>query len=62
VNVTLRSGDNPDIRITIDQYCNLTMLDQHLRALQAARRWLVKERALRREVVKQAAKTKAVTK
>lgn len=47
--VTLRSEDCPDIGIQANEYVRLQKLDQHIRTLQTARRWLAKETRLKRE-------------
>jgi hypothetical protein len=46
----LRSDDNPDVQIFIGasgEACNIAKLDQHIRTLLTARRWMKKERELR---------------
>lgn len=51
MRVTLRSDNSPDV--LLEQACDccstVAQLDQHIRALQAARRWLGKETTLRAE-------------
>lgn len=49
MNVTMRSDDGPDVRIEAAECCNLQKLDQHIRTLQAARRWLVREKKIKRQ-------------
>lgn len=45
VNIMLRSDDMPDVMIMAEAWetCTLERLDQHIRTLQAARKWLVEE-------------------
>jgi hypothetical protein len=61
MHVTLRSDDSPDVCVGTEA-CNLAKLDQHIRTLQAARRWLLTERKRlaekRKEQEKQALKEK----
>lgn len=50
MQVTLRSDTIPDVKIeTSGEACGLRMLEQHIRALQTAHRWLKKELRLKRE-------------
>ena len=56
MQVTLRSDDNPDVVLqTGQECCGLKRLDQHIRALQTARRWLAAEIKRRNEHQKQQA-------
>ena len=45
--VLLRSDNAPDVGIAATQYeyCNIEKLDQHIRTLLAARRWMKAEQA-----------------
>ena len=47
MNVLLRSDNSPDVGVTAVQYewCNLEKLDQHIRTLLMARRWMKAEQA-----------------
>jgi len=53
MNVTLRSDDSPDIRIESTEFCDLAKLEQHIRTLQIARAWLIREWRIKREKEKQ---------
>jgi hypothetical protein len=48
MQVTLRSDDSPDVIINANECVRLLKLDQHIRTLQTARRWLIRETKLRR--------------
>lgn len=48
MKVTLRSDDQPDVTLEANEACTLSRLDQHIRTLMTARRWLKKERELKR--------------
>ena len=44
MNVTLRSDNDPDVVLfASNEICRLRALDQHIRTMQAARRWLAAE-------------------
>lgn len=50
MKATLRSDSGPDVLIECNECVNvLYMLDQHIRTLQSARRWLAREKAAKRE-------------
>lgn len=49
MKVTMRSDDSPDVCIEAAGYVNLERLDQHIRTLQVARKWLVAEMKRKRE-------------
>jgi len=54
MQVTLRSDDSPDVLIVSgNEVCSVSRLDQHIRTLQIARRWLLKERAVKAQREKQ---------
>lgn len=56
MRVTLRSDDSPDVVLEHGaEVCGIQKLDQHIRTLQTARRWLVRERRLKTEREKKAA-------
>lgn len=56
MKVTLRLDDSPDIVLEHGaEVCNIQKIDQHIRTLQAARRWLIRERRLKVEREKKAA-------
>lgn len=57
MQVTLRSDDNPDVLISANESANLQKLDQHIRTLQTARRWLIRETQIKRS--RNAAQAKA---
>lgn len=54
MNVMMRSDNIPDVAVsaTTWEYCSLAKLDQHIRTLQAARRWLANEESKRTVGVK----------
>lgn len=43
MRVTMRSDDSPDVGIEANEFVRLNRLDQHIRTLQTARRWLKNE-------------------
>lgn len=43
MRVTMRSDDSPDVGIEANEFVCLNRLDQHIRTLQTARRWLKNE-------------------
>lgn len=49
MKVTLRSDDAPDVMIEANEAVNLRKLDQHIRTLHTARRWLLHEMKIKRE-------------
>lgn len=57
MQVTLRSDDGPDVLIQASEAVRVQKLDQHIRTLQMARRWLVRENRIRRLRDLDAAKT-----
>lgn len=46
MNVILRSDQMPDVGVVqvTWEYCNIEQLEQHIRTLQTARKWLVEEK------------------
>jgi len=56
MRVTMRSDDAPDVGIEANEYVRLQKLGQHIRTLQAARRWLLREMRIERERAAAAAK------
>lgn len=56
MKVTLRSDDTPDVMIEANEWVRLQKLDQHIRTLVTARRWLRKEIMLKNERDRLAAK------
>lgn len=49
MRVTLRSDDSPDVLIEANEAVRLQKLEQHIRTLNTARRWLVRENRIRRQ-------------
>lgn len=50
----LRSDDNPDVCIAVTsstpwECCTIDTLDQHIRTLQVARDWMIKERQSKKD-------------
>lgn len=60
MKITMRSDDNPDVMIEATEACDLRKLDERIRALQAARRWLAREGKIKR--ARQAAAAEAAKK
>lgn len=60
MNVMLRSDNQPDVAIQQATWecCNLALLEQHIRTLQAARKWLLEEAHRRKEAARPKAGTK----
>jgi hypothetical protein len=49
MQVTLRSDDAPDVVINASETVGLQKLDRHIRTLQAAHRWLLRESRIIKE-------------
>ena len=55
MRMTLYSEDEPKIYINLDgEFCNIAKIEQHIRTMQVARAWLLRQRRVKSEREKNA--------
>ena len=53
MRVTLCSEDDPRVYLNTDaEFCSLAKIEQHMRTLQAAKTWLIKQRQVKAQRAK----------